>query len=480
MKHIYSLIFLLLSANNSIARSIVHFEISKPYAVLNFVEAAAGAEAYSSTLKSFIESKISRNDSAFNQLVKRFSEIRLHYTYVIDEHPASRKQHRSTYDLLIIAAVKSHNLDEFSNNSIGLLPNYDHAALFGLLSAAEKYYDRIVWKDYQQTLSDQEFQLKQFEMKANDLFAQFRHFYNSGWTDDIPFNVTLVPIPGNSGTSTATPHANSLCVGILSGNKDFPGTMGVVMHEICHVLYDEQRSGFQHYIDSAFKNSRSPYSNVAYSFFDEALATALGNGRAYQEISGHTDTSAWYNNKYIDGFARAISPLVATYLKSNKTMDKDFVDKAIDLFGKTFPEALTDYSILLSNMYLYADVESVEERRALRSSLDRYFQSSHYNFSSPVLHEYSLRSLNSAKQTQLIVIDRNHTETLHGLENVFPEIKRLLGNRHDPDYVLSFFDKEKRPVVIVYVRDKQKLDSAFKLMQQQQYLHADRPYQPVL
>jgi len=479
MKRIILFVILFITSLAGIAQSITRFEVSKAYAVLNFMETAAGTGAGSSTLKSFIKSRIPAGDSIFRQLVKDFRNIPLHYNYTIDEYPDSRRQQRSTYDLMVIAAVKSTSLTAFQDNSIGIIPNSLHADLFRILNEAEHYYDRIIWNEYQAPLAGQVTALKQYEPKANVLFQQFKQFYNSGWSDNIPFHITLVPIPGSSGSSTATPHANSLCVGVLTGKKDYLGTMAVAMHEMCHVLYDEQRSAFQHHLDSAFKTSTSPYRNTAYDFFDEALATALGNGWAYQYIAGHVDTTAWYNNTYIDGFAHAIYPMVVDYLEHKKTIDPAFINKAIDLFGKTFPNALTDYSILLNNMYFYADAETEEERQTLKGTLHSYFQSSRYNFSSPVLHAYSLKHLRTAPQTQLIIIDNDHATTLQGLEKIFPQLKGLLKGRKDPDYVLSFFDAAKRPVVIVYLKDKSKLDKAFQLMRKEQFIQADKPYSPV-
>lgn len=462
------------------AQSITRLEISKPYAVLNFIETAAGTGPHSTTLRAFITQHISRDDTVFSRLVQSFSNIRLNYNYTIDEYPANRRRNRSTYNLLIIAAVKSPTLAAFHDNSIGLIPNSEHTALFRALQAAEVYYDRILWNEYQPALDSQLIALKQYEPKAGELFTRFKHFYNSAWNSAIPFHVALVPIPGRSGNSTATPHANSLCVGVLTGKKDHLSTMGVVLHEMCHVLYDEQTSGFQQQLDSFFRANASPYRDMAYSFFDEALATALGNGWAYQYIAGDMDTTAWYNNAYIDGFAHAIYPMVNDYLISGKTIDRSFVNKAIDTFAAIFPNALTDYAILLNNMYLYADAETQEERLALKKTLEGYFQSSRYNFSSPVLHEYSIRSLKTAQQPQLVVVDRNHKETMAGLLKIFPEIKKLVKGHQDPSYVLSFTDQVQRPVVIVYVRNKEDLDKAFKLMHQQQFMRADKPYSPVL
>lgn len=478
-KQLSGLFIVLMTGLFCSAQTIVHFKVSKPYALLSFIETAASTQPHSPTLKALINSKIAGNDTAFNKLVQDFRNINLNYNYKRDEFPENRRQYRSTYDLIVIAAVKSESLPQFRDNIIGVLPNSTLQELLKTLAGAETYYDRLVWTPAQQALNDQVLKLKSYEAKTNELFQLFRTFYHSSWTDDIPFHVTLYPIPGKSGNTTATPHANSLCVGVLTERKDLAGTMSVVVHEMCHVLYDEEVSSVQHQLDSAFNASASPYKGITYNFFDEALATALGNGWAYEKISGYPDTSAWYNNEYINGFAHAVYPLVKQYLESSRHIDPSFVKQAIEIFAKAYPNALTDYSILFNNMYLYSDAGNGQERQEVKNIVGKYFQSSRYSFSSPILHEYSIESLKTSKPVQLIVIDRNHQATLSGLKNIFPEIDTALKGHDNKNFVLSFYDQAKRPAIIICVDEKQRMDKAFQVLKEKKYMNTEISYWPV-
>jgi hypothetical protein len=472
---ILSLLLLSLSCHISFSQSVIRFKSGKPYAILSFIETASGQQAHSSTFKRYIDTTIARDDSAFASLLRDFSVINLSHNYNREEYPSNRRQTRSTYDLLIIAAVKSNTLREFHDNSIGILSNSAHQQLFRILGKAESYYDRFVWKKSEKALKAQTKGLTKYGPKANELFYAFRQLYNSTWPDEIPFDVSVFPIPARSGNTSASPHANSLCVAILTGGQDLAGTMGVTMHEICHVLYDEQSAGFQYKLDAMFKASKSPYSAIAYSFFDEAMATALGNGYAYKQFTGKMDTTAWYNNPYIDGFAHAIYPLVEEYLGMNKTIDNDFVERAIELFGKTYPRAVEDFSILLNNMYLYADAEESQDRLRLRQIIGKYFSSSRYNFSSPVLHEYSIDYLKTSKGTQLIIVDRNQDSTINELKKALPELEPLLKDVRSPNFVASFYDNANRVIVLISVENELFLEKALKMLKEKQYLDAKTP-----
>jgi hypothetical protein len=466
----------ILFSNTLSAQDIVQFKISKPYCIFNFFETAAGAPGNSITLKQFTEANIPKEDTAFYQSVKVFANLRLSYNYKREEFPTNRHAYRSTYDLLCIAAVKSTTLADFKEKTIGILTNSEHQKLFTLLALAEKYYDRIIWTAYEAKLKEQLNALEKYKKQCNEIFLLFKNFYNSSWTNDIPFTVAIYPIPGKRGVSTATPHANSLCVGVLTDETDHAVRIGVTMHEMCHVLYDEQLSSFQHQLDAAFMQSKSPFNKLAYGFFDEALATALGNAWTYQYINNKTDTSEWYNNTYINGFAHAIYPLARQYIANKKTIDNDFVAQAIRLFGEKFPKSPYDYSILLNNMYLYTDAGTNEERQELKAVIGKYFRMSSFNLSSPILHEYSVESLKNGKETSMIIIDRDHEITLNRLKEIFPAMKNYLTGKNDKNFVLSFFDNAKRPVIIIHTINADMLNKAIALMQKQKYIDESKPY----
>lgn len=457
------------------AQNIVSFKISKPYNILNFLETAIGKQGTSPTLKRFIEQKIPKDDKVFEKLLDDFTRIPLYYTYRREELPANRKQFGTTYDLIIIAAVQSNTLQEFKKRSVGILANNKHQELFRVLAAAEKYYDQSVWTPYKASTIKQLQSLEKYKGKLDSFFLLFSSFYYSSWTSDIPFDVALYPIPGRTGNSTATPHANSLCVGVLTEETDPASRIGVVAHEMCHVLYDEQTSTFQHYLDSAFAGSSSVYSKLASSFFDEALATALGNAWTYQYINNRPDTGSWYANTYIDGFAHAIYPLVNQYLQQKKPIDRNFVEQAIKLFGETFPKSTTDYSILLNNAYVYMDF-GADQRLLMKNLLQQHFGSTRYNVSSPILHEYSIESLKRNRSAQLIIIDRDHTETMKKMKELFPEITQLISGKTATNYILNFFAKTKQAIIIINIENTDHLEKAFSLIGKRQYLDESTPY----
>ena len=274
----------------------------------------------------------------------------------------------------------------------------------------------------------------------------------------------MYPIPGKKGSTTATPHGNSLCIGVLTDETDYTGRNGVILHEMCHVLYDEQSKEFQKQLVSYFAENKSEYSKFANAYFDEALATALGNGWAYNNINGKIDEKEWYSDTYIEGFARGIYPLVENYLNESKQIDKVFIDKSIEIFGLKFPNANADYSILLNKLYLYYDNEDENE---ITIPLRKYFRLSNVNSSSPILHPYSIEFLNEGMGNQLVIVNENQKNTLDKLKEIYPELSKI--NFENKPLNLSFFDKKGNAVIILIVNNKLEFENLIEQMNKEKY-----------
>ncbi|AEA45804.1 hypothetical protein [Fluviicola taffensis] len=467
MKKLFVLASLCLVFQTAFSENTIQFQfkISKPYCILNFLETANHEHNTSSALEQFIVSK-TKEDKEFAQLISDFDRIKLNYSFKREEFPNSRRPSRTTYDFLAIALVNSSTILEFRNKMLGILPNSELQKLIEIMQQAEIHYDRIIWKDYEEKLNGQRIALEKYADQCSEAFTKINRFYNSFWISDIPFTVALYPIPGKSGSSTSNPYSNSLCIGVFTDEIDHIATIGVVLHEMCHVLYDEQPSDFQHKLESYFFESKSPYNQFAYNFIDEGLATALGNGWAYNFLSGKPDPADWYNNEYINGFGKALYPLVTEYISANKQIDQEFVNRAIDLFGATFPNSITDYGILLNRVSIYTDSQTDEGMGDMMNLAGSYFQLTHISVSAPILDPNAVENLKTSPQTQLVIIDQNHEVTAKSIKKIFPELSKV---KMVPNKIYSFFDAQKRPIIILYAADKANLESLLKEMQTKKY-----------
>lgn len=438
------LFFIVFSSYSQIGFS---FKISKPYYIFNFLETATSNNGFSSTFKDYIDKELSDN-ADFKKLTKEFSKINTNYSYTINDLPTGRKNNRYIHDLIVSNLINSTTITEFRDKNIGILPNSDLQKLVYLLNETEKYYETYVWKKSEsKTLKIIE-QASIYKNEIDKISPKIAHFYNTSMFKDVPYSVIFYPIPVQKGMSTATPHTNSLSVGFLIEKEDdIQGILGVAVHEMSHVLYNEQSADFQNELNNFFKENKSEYSDLANNFFDEALATAIGNGWAYKKMTGKLDNHEWYANTYIDGFAHEIYPLIEEYLNLDKQLDKVFIDKAIELFAKKFPESIYSFDVLMNNVIIYSDEESNEKANEILDVVKSNFKMSHFGMSSPILHEYSLEDLKNSTATQFIVINNNVTQNMEKLSEIFVPLKNI---NLQENTVYTFKDTNRVIILIKY------------------------------
>ena len=214
MKKIIAFLFILIS-NLTFSQDFFVYKISKPYCVFNFMETATNGNGTSPYFRKIIEDK-TKNNIEFKKLCEEYKKINLSYNFKRFEYPNERRSSRSTFDLISNYAVNSKNLTEFKNSTIGILPIVEYQKFFKILNDVEKIYDIVIWKDFEKKIINQKNKLLKFKESNVKIFNKFNSFYNSTWTSEIPFQIALYPIPGKKGSTTATPHGNSLCIGVFN------------------------------------------------------------------------------------------------------------------------------------------------------------------------------------------------------------------------------------------------------------------------
>ncbi len=471
MRKVYSFILIILFYFTGVSQNFFNYKISKPYCVLNFLQSATGSHGTSPSFKQFIISKTSA-DNEFKSLIEEYSKLNLNDVINREGFPEGRKQSNSIFDLIVVNAASSNTLEEFRLKCLGLIPLETNQKLYKLLSEAEKKYDDLVWKENKNKIEKQFVELSKFKKINETVFNKIRTFYDSSWTSDIPFQVVIYPIPGFDGFSTATPHVNSLCVGVFTDEIDYASRNGVVLHEMCHILYKEQKLSKQFDIEEFFRDNSTLYSRFAYSYLDEALATAIGNGWAYKIVNNKLDEGEWYADATINAYAKLIYPMVEQYMQKGRSIDRDFIDESIRIFARNFPKSIQDYSILLNKATVYADdVTEIE----IVNKLADYFQVYSLNLSSPIVHKYSFEFMENSKDTQLFIIYKNQNQTLSEIKKYFPQIEKY--KFENKPLNLSFFDLKGRAVIVLLLNNKDEIKSELLRMKKQGFFDIKQPLQ---
>lgn len=458
-------------------KNVLRFKISRPYCLLNFINTAYGRNGTSETLRDSII-KHTENDKTFNDLVQQFRQIPLDFSWKREEYPNNRRPYRSTYDLVMAAAVQADNIDDFMNRIAGVIPNSDLIKLGTILKNIDPYYEKIMWQPYGKLITDQIDSLQRFQKQAAYSFQKLKKFYNTSWSDDLPFTVAIYPIaaqPRQPTHTTATVHVNSLCVSVLTLERYYAGRMGVILHEIAHALYDEQSASYQHQLEGYFDKIKSPYTEGARTYLNEALATACGQGWVFKNMTGKMDTFSWYHDEYIEGFARALYPMVEKYIEQEKSIDEPFIVEAVRLFGVTFPRANEDIIKQMNRIHLYFNAEDAASRSKLQDHLFQFFNISSMSSNSPIIAPESIEDIRKTQQeTLFFMVDKEADKTFKELKKVLPDLKK---KKYDlkKDFALAYSDANNRLIIIIK-SPLDKIHTGVQLLEKKRYLEKDGLY----
>ncbi|MEM5566405.1 hypothetical protein WNY78_14890 [Psychroserpens sp. AS72] len=453
--------------------SFIQIESNKTLDLFNFLETSSGHVGTSKSFQKYISDSLS-HDKEFNMLIDSYSKLRLHYSIEQQEFPDKRTASIPIKNLLWIAASNANSIDDFSQRIIGTLPHKTHIQLVKALKVAEPYYNDLIWKKEQDNIARIQNQLSNYKEQISETYLKISKFYNTPWNTDIPFKIMLYPIPLTAGNTTAYQKGNALICGFMSHNEnEYKAQLGIIIHEMCHLLYREQSAEFQHKIEQWFTNSTSPYAPLAYTFFDEALASALGNGWAYKQIHKSLDPKEWYNNKHIDGFAHALYPIVEQYVNSGKNIDQYFVNTSIELFEKKFPKATVETAILMNSLVIYANSEKETEIDDILDTIYNYFNIRSMWLSTPILSDNSKKKFDKKETTKLFVIDLDNANTVKGLQEHFPHLK-IQTPLNSIDILKD--EKTSSTLIIINIDDLAKLNDAYKVLFNITYLENGMNY----
>ncbi len=457
------------------------FVYNKNLSSLRFLETLSGHDT--KTDEQTLNYLFSEEDEVLNKIIQTFNEININYSYHWEDFPESRRGYRSTYDLVITTLANSQNLDEVAVRLIGIIPNEDLTKFIYCLKGIAPYYEQFITSKYSKRIEQEISKYQSYAGQLDEVFKKAQTFYGTSWPENVPFIVSMYPIPGKAGFTTADPHGNTImCSYLIDGEADYKARLGVIAHELNHVLYDQQSISLQVKIEQWFSKNKSAYKQLAYKYFDEGLATAVGNGWGYQFLNGQMDTATWYNNEYINGYAKELYPLVETYINENKTIDSLFVGEAIQLFEKRFGNSMYEYIPLFNSVTIFSNTEDRKKVKGISETIKKYFQMYSYYFVSPIKDDQTNKIMKSSKGTKLFIIDGRYRSNMNYLKQQIPNLEVVLQNVRVPykrNQYISYVNDEQEAVIIMMIGDLESLDKILKAVSDEKNINIKNPFHEV-
>jgi hypothetical protein len=215
-----------------------------------------------------------------------------------------------------------------------------------------------------------------------------------------------------------------------------------MLHEIYHIIYDEQSLEVKTEIDKNFKESKSTVSNYAYQLLNEVLATSLGNGYVYEKLDGKIDSGEWYNRKYINLMAKQIYPLINEYISQQKPIDKNFIDSYIAQYEKNYPNWINELDNIFTYRYVITenekDFDVIDQKYSYRSSA---------NYETEITKS-GIEKMKKSPLTKLIIISQNNKEKLNLVKKEFKELNKWKFNSENEfSYIILLEDRSQLIVI---------------------------------
>lgn len=267
--------------------------------------------------------------------------------------PGDGDKRRKLAEVLEGITLQSRDTEDFLERTRPLLSTRDHARLSQVFRHFSPLYREQIDGPCRPGLERQVEELRR-DLQARhaaDCLATIALLYQSQWPPQEAFVVALTPIPREPGEHfEAFGHSDGYFE-VVEAPQGAPvlGSSGVILHELCHSLWSNRSP-------ETVEAFRRLFPEAVYDQLNEGLATALGNGWFGQA----RPDEAWYNDPIIDGYAKALLPLLQPYLEARQPLDAPFAARAAAAFAATFPEADHDPSVVLRKVLLIANSDEIQ------------------------------------------------------------------------------------------------------------------------
>ena len=269
-------------------------KFSEPFAVFQFIRSLSAKSPDNVYKKLFNASRF--NTTEYHNRIDELDSLNINYVYDFTDYPPGQKVGIDIPDLLSRDMILSDSMQEFKMRSMGLLPNEKLFRLVDLINAFTPVYHEVIYVPsetvFRRQLAGVTARIR--SSRINHYFSQALSFYNSSWDYSVPFVLCFYPLPHSRGF-TATAISNVLISAMADSLEDYNALLSVMLHEVSHVVYDERSLALWNQLESWFETNPSRSRRYANSLFNEAMATAVGNGYLAAQLNGKEDTTRrWY------------------------------------------------------------------------------------------------------------------------------------------------------------------------------------------
>ncbi|WP_223788765.1 hypothetical protein [Marinicella meishanensis] len=259
--------------------------------------------------------------------------------------PINAAQVLNVLEKVRIMAFEAPTLTEYQRLS-GLLLSPSHVQ-------AEQAILQHFWPRFASWFNQQQAGLQSFvteaetlseQVQLDQLLSAMRTFYRAQLPSELVLPVHLIAHPQVQAPTSGLVFGQHSLIEVLQGEKAAQ-RLAVVVHEIAHFYHE--RATLDHHLKTMnhFSQAESPTGLVGYYLFNEAMASAIGNGYLEQRLSSPEYFAkylayplSFYANAGIDTASKAALDLVTEYLKQNRAVDTEFLQRLDAIWGTSLKD----------------------------------------------------------------------------------------------------------------------------------------------
>lgn len=358
---------LLTNSNSTQSAVKLEFAVSEPLALLRFMNGISKQPDEGNGYYDFLiqHHKLGKTDKA---LIWRYVRMRK-YNKSEFELPTGRKL--SYHQRLMATACSTKTFDDFFKEAKTYSTPADFQTLLVVLNHFRPIYEQVIWKPFSpQLMRDLAWFRKNEPSFARPLEPVIALFHSSaGHTQ--PLKAVLVPAPtevrqeGNGFHFISSAFSENLDLGVAQSIEIIPpDTIAALndprvnndrtladndglIHEFTHTIWAFRDPVFKKKLIDYFEKNKRQFN---YDLLNESQASAVASW-FYKQIKGKDKSGRWYDNTYVDKYAKAILPVLESFSNAGGKVPslnaEEYAQKAADAFDKTFPDWREDPQIML-------------------------------------------------------------------------------------------------------------------------------------
>jgi hypothetical protein len=219
-----------------------------------------------------------------------------------------------------------------------------------------------------------------------DELTVMHRFFGLAPTDDTALSIELVRRVAPSLTTSAESIGRYAIVEI--GDEAATLHMPVVVHEYVHYLFRSMPAKRYAALHARMLGTDGAHRSLervaAWNLFNEALATAIGNGRVARSIT--PDDFAWrsarrrglYNDDDVDPAAKALLPLIDWMFEAGHSIDDPaFADAYVGALSHAMGARLRAPALVLRELAAVADASLADRDGTFMAPIQQAFPSNH-------------------------------------------------------------------------------------------------------